>query len=393
MTSSIQENIAAPTTYLDNSASIRFPYLDGLRGLAVILVVVGHYSLYIPEVAKTLTPLAKTGVWIFFLLSSFLLTRQMTLVLSRPPRVENILRYFARRILRILPLYYLTLALLLALPTFARQMFGGRSFSLLDHALLIYPQGNFWAISVEFEYYAVMPLLALVYLNLRSFNRSFGPLFGLSVVFLAIHAYRLSWVETSFPLNYPHIPPYAHFFLLGSGIAIISLYQSFFPRRTALIANVLFSLGVLIELFVFIYPYSNKDLNAGGLVTSWWLFGTQHPGQMIACGAILVGVLFSRSLQAAFSGRIIRFFGKISFSLYCLHLLPAAYLGALTEEITPLGATCAFFGLSIMLSVLTFYAIERPLMNLVRGPEQPSNTPQSVPQGCVAQPLKLGAST
>jgi peptidoglycan/LPS O-acetylase OafA/YrhL len=331
---------------------------------------VGHYSIYIPDVAQLLPPIAKTGVWLFFILSSFLLTRQMILALATPPLVEKTARYFVRRALRILPLYYTTLALLLILPEFANNMFGGRGFSLSKHAFLLYPEGIFWAISVEFEYYIAIPILALIFLKLRSVNRFFGPLLGIGLVVLAAQAYIISWIMIGFPVNYPHVTNYAHFFLLGSALAIFFLYRSLLPASADSVASLLFCFGILLQAFILPYSFRDAALDSIGFPIEWWHWLAQHPGQMISCSAIVMGVLYSKRIGRFFSNRLLRFFGKISFSLYCLHILPAAYFGHWTVPLTPLGATCAFFALSVVLSLFTFSYIERPCMNLIRGPEQ-----------------------
>ena len=61
--------------------------------------------------------------------------------------------------------------------------------------------------------------------------------------------------------------------------------------------------------------------------------------------------------------------GKISFSLYCLHILPTAYLGEWVGSYGAAAAVSGFFLLSVALSVVTFYCIERPFMTLVGGPK------------------------
>jgi peptidoglycan/LPS O-acetylase OafA/YrhL len=359
-----------PCGEIRDDVRVKLPSLDGLRGLAVLLVVLGHYSLYIPEVSNVLTPLAKTGVWVFFMLSSFLLTRQMILVLQTPPRLNKTLRYFIRRVLRIFPLYYVTLALLIMLPQFSANMFGGRGFSLWKHALLVYPEGNFWAISVEFEYYFLIPVIALLFLRLRRFNPLLGPLFGVGLAWLATKAYYLSWIQIGFPVNYPHIVNYAHFFLLGSAVAIGYLYRSLLPRWTTYCASALFWCGVILQVFSLPSPIRDWILQLSGLDIAWWHWIAQHPGQMISCSALLVGVLLSEGTARFFSSRCLRFLGRISFSLYCLHILPPAYFGGWTSVLTPVGAVSAFFLISVALSYLTFTIIERPCMNLIEGPER-----------------------
>ena len=80
-----------------------YPALDGLRGLAILLVVVYHNFGFIDYFFFGLL-----GVDLFFVLSGFLITD----ILLRSLGQKNFLRsFYMRRVLRIFPLYYLTLVI------------------------------------------------------------------------------------------------------------------------------------------------------------------------------------------------------------------------------------------------------------------------------------------
>lgn len=360
-------------THPDRSV-LHFPHLDGLRGLAVLIVVVGHYSIFSPTLGPVIGPTAKTGVWLFFLLSAFLLTRQTISVYTDGPTLQNTLRYFSRRVLRILPLYYVLLVLLVRMPTFALHMFGRSDFSLLDHFFLMYPQGIFWAISVEFEYYAIIPIIALAYTFLIRVHRSLGPFLGLVLLFLAVVNYRWAWFQKGFPANYPHLGNYTHFFLAGSAIAIFFQYRNVIRFSTERVAALAFAGALAWQIFVIPFPFRDSLLAKLGVPLAWWHWMAQHPGQLISCATILCSILLSDRLRKIFSAGWLRFFGKISFSLYCLHILPTAYLGCLVPLTGPYLAVVGFFILSVAGSVLTYRLIELPCMELVRGAVPPSRT-------------------
>jgi peptidoglycan/LPS O-acetylase OafA/YrhL len=95
------------------------PVLDGLRGLAILLVLVHHFNILHPagplerELIR-LFDLGKHGVDLFFVLSGFLITGLLLDAKGSPGYFRN---FYARRTLRIFPLYYATLAFfLLVLP-------------------------------------------------------------------------------------------------------------------------------------------------------------------------------------------------------------------------------------------------------------------------------------
>jgi peptidoglycan/LPS O-acetylase OafA/YrhL len=81
------------------------PQLDGLRGLAVLLVLVGHSAIAFTGVPAFdwIDGYTSLGVQLFFVLSGFLITRILLDAKDRPHYFRN---FFARRSLRIYPLYY-----------------------------------------------------------------------------------------------------------------------------------------------------------------------------------------------------------------------------------------------------------------------------------------------
>ena len=170
-------------------------YLNGFRGLAVALLVFGHYSIFFEDGQNLCAPVAKTGVILFFILSAFLLTREM---LTRNSLDKEYLKsYFIKRFLRIYPVLTMTLILLLLIPSFSKNMFGGREWSLMDNLFLIYPEGNFWAISVEFEYYLIIPILVFFALNKIVYNKI------IAIILLVISIFLYYLINYNFYLYNP----------------------------------------------------------------------------------------------------------------------------------------------------------------------------------------------
>ena len=140
--------------------------LDGLRGLAVLAVVLYHATLLAPgtgATGRTLLAAARlgwAGVDLFFVLSGFLITR--LLVESRG--ADNYFRvFYARRLLRIFPLYYVSLLVLVLL----FRVPGGESLWYWLYASNVKatlsgwpsaPLSHFWSLAVEEQYYLVWPL-------------------------------------------------------------------------------------------------------------------------------------------------------------------------------------------------------------------------------------------
>lgn len=150
--------------------------LDGVRGLAILLVMSYHFtmgmsgqSLYSRLLFK-LTTVGWCGVNLFFVLSGFLITGILYDTRSASHRFRN---FYMRRALRIFPLYYGTLLVLFGLLPWMNRWTDG--FKGIEHAwpwlwtystnLLIllqgkwFPLSHFWSLAVEEHFYLVWPLV------------------------------------------------------------------------------------------------------------------------------------------------------------------------------------------------------------------------------------------
>ena len=150
----------------------KFEGLDGVRGFAAFIVLLshaGHYGLNIHP-ALDFTGIGKHGVFLFFSLSSFLLSFQMfsagTAFYSR----EYIVHYFHRRIFRVLPLYVIVV---LAFWVLAFEAKSGQSYfngvrSVLAAVTMSKAPGVLWAVPPEFKFYFLLPLIVMLINSFRS---------------------------------------------------------------------------------------------------------------------------------------------------------------------------------------------------------------------------------
>jgi peptidoglycan/LPS O-acetylase OafA/YrhL len=162
------------------------PALDGLRGIAILLVV-PHNADVFSHSAAWLWPFALVahagwlGVQLFFVLSGFLITRN--LIDSRD--APNYLRaFFGRRVLRIFPLYFATLFLCLVLLPHIVDFAPGTLASHRHQLGLwtftinwVQPFGadvsgfsHFWSLAVEEQFYLVWPFVVLAAAGTRLFR-------------------------------------------------------------------------------------------------------------------------------------------------------------------------------------------------------------------------------
>ena len=148
--------------------------LDGIRGLAVLIVIASHSH------AFGLDKQGGVGVWLFFALSAFLLTLPFAAEPSRALRVRRLLRYAARRLLRILPAYYSMIIL-----TFLFRGAQDTDF-LTIHLLFLRGDGIWWAIPQEMLFYGVLPFLAAYHSVVFRRNAAVTAV-GLAMLALAVN--------------------------------------------------------------------------------------------------------------------------------------------------------------------------------------------------------------
>jgi peptidoglycan/LPS O-acetylase OafA/YrhL len=170
---------------LSEETSGRVPELDGLRGLAILLVVAWHYvaaplqSVPAPlaQLAWRSLRLAWSGVDLFFVLSGFLIGG---ILLDRRAAPRYFQAFYARRFCRILPLYFLVLGsfylLRAAAPAFVASPALGQLFSdplpawsyatftqnlVMVHEHTFGPIGLAitWSLAIEEQFYLVLPLM------------------------------------------------------------------------------------------------------------------------------------------------------------------------------------------------------------------------------------------
>ena len=144
----------------------RQPGLDLLRALAIIVVVVYHAALFGFKLPGRVDRFGWIGVDLFFVLSGYLIGGQLLAALARDQRIK-LGRFFTRRALRIMPAYFVVLAIYFLLPSWREYsemsqplwkfllsvqniaLHGGTAFS---HA---------WSLAVEDQFYLALPFLLL----------------------------------------------------------------------------------------------------------------------------------------------------------------------------------------------------------------------------------------
>ena len=178
----------------------RRPGLDLLRALAIVLVVLYHAGLFDFNLPFEVQRFGWIGVDLFFVLSGYLIAGQLFAPLAAGKR-PDLSRFYERRALRILPAYFLIVAIYFFLPSALReyermppiwkflsftQNFGLRGGTAFSHA---------WSLCIEFQFYLLLPLviLALARFARRRMSRSSMSSSVASVVFVMLACAPIVW--------------------------------------------------------------------------------------------------------------------------------------------------------------------------------------------------------
>ncbi len=335
------------------------PELDGLRGLAILAVVLYHCS---PRLVGTWLHAVAiwgwSGVTLFFFLSGFLITCNLLGARDRPHYFHN---FHARRILRIWPVYLLLLAFVYAeapwyigpsvwqavrtAPWWAYFLFLQNLFPLaLPPAL-----GPTWALAIEEQYYF---LWAPAVRWLRNPALLSLPAAGALIAAPLFRRSHFGWLTPTHTLT--HLDGIA----LGSLLAI-GLYTLRLSRRAWL--------AVGLVSFV-----------AGGVAVFTIAGGTAFLDTALAFGyggavlALATSVGARNPIRALLRSGPLAYYGKISYGLYMVHIAVFVYFGWFDLKMDRYGvagnlAVVAFrLAASTVVATVLWYGFESRILKLKR---------------------------
>jgi peptidoglycan/LPS O-acetylase OafA/YrhL len=352
------------------------PALHGIRGLAVLLVVFSHLGnagFSLPLLPHN--SIGKAGVWMFFVLSAYLLTSRLYEDTRRHrPSVDMILAYFTQRVFRIYPLLVFVLAMHVLFSGFGKA-------TVIEHLLMIDGRAELWAIPVEFKYYLVIPIIVLATHVAR-----FGVVMNLLV--LAVMAATAYSVFTPFDASdLLSLVPRATPFLIGSMAGLlfgrmIRISCQHPPRFSWL---QFMPLVLLLACTAFFRFASLEWRSPVGVMLSPWVDLIMS----LTVAAIIYSTFRWQAMRALFSSSLLVFLGKISFSLYLLHMFVIGFMIDVNIPIRTSLKPWICLVAAIAIAAVTYRLIERPGLRLgsllsrhLRAPADPAsqqkNTPQSV---------------
>lgn len=384
-----------------NTRAVRFPLVDSVRGIACLWVMLYHAAfvtgfIHGGAVVRPWLAQAGTAAMTFFLVSSFLLYRPFAKANIHGERALGSLTFWWRRILRIVPAYWVALTVITLV---VGKTVAASTDVFSAHGVLAYygfgqiydlgtAQGGIpqaWTLCVEVSFYALLPLWALcMRLMARDGkrNRLHLELASACVLAVAGFGYKL-WLITqvdpaSFDgsLRFFPLPNYLDAFGIGMAIAVVSVWDeppalveravAWIRRRPGTLwvgaAVLLFAAGPLIGWS----GDSNDKIGRVAYMARWEL-------QVAAGTLILLPAIFGGPRVGAvgrlLSSRALLWAGLVSYGFYLYHYalldLIHRWLGdamPVTVRFLVYASLAAVLGMAI--AAVSYYALERPFLRL-----------------------------
>jgi peptidoglycan/LPS O-acetylase OafA/YrhL len=362
-------NRPGPAVQLKMRVTNRIPELDGVRGIAVLLVVIYHAFLYNPgssdDLIAVIRPYGHAGVDLFFVLSGFLITGILLNAKGRPAYFRD---FYARRALRIWPLYYLLLFIAFAMvPLLAHytNLAAGENDNIHSRSKLVYilllqnlwysldssPTllAMTWSLAIEEQFYIVWPGLVLM-----CSRKVLAYILGLVV--LVTPGLRL-WVTLQ-------------------GFPDEAIYRMTWFRLDGLSLGALLSLWYLSDWFsVRTVKWVALTAMVVGLVTR--PFSPPWMVDSLMCLACFGLVMFAvwcfetnSSAGASFRWGWLRYIGVVSYCLYLVHQPMYYALGGLLRKhagvhvMAYILVAMAGFAASLGIASVSWYLFESQLLKL-----------------------------
>lgn len=348
-----------------------YPALDGLRGVAILLVVFLHNFGFMNYFF-----FGWLGVDLFFVLSGFLITEILLDTVNKPNFLRN---FYMRRVLRIFPLYYLVLIIcLLILPSFLTHLdFGYYTsnqfwlWTYFQNWLFAFktPYGDkillhTWSLAVEEQFYLVWPATILL---IRRPKILLGivlfVLVGVGIARYIIWDFKIEDLAYSSLYTFTRIDGIC----IGCILALLMKINPNFLRKyttyiVLLMAAINFAFYFLNHENSFTLPY----LAFAGYTTFAVLFG-------ILVYEAAVGD--SKIIRLLFNNAILKFFGKISYGLYVYHWPIYVFLfpyfvdfmkshSAVSHRMAEIGSGIIVTISAIILSFVSYHFFEKKFLIL-----------------------------
>ncbi len=331
------------------------PGLDGIRALAVLLVIANHFGFEWINGAL--------GVLIFFVLSGFLITWLMLKELDRTGTV-SLRQFYRRRVLRIFPAFYFFwlcgVGIYLARGHYldwgqalsALFYFSNYWMGLVPSKCMLFP--HTWSLSIEEQFYLLWPALFLL---ARGKPRRLPWLLGAAIVAVWIHRallhlvfhVRPEYIYRAFDTRLDHLA-------VGCLLAILVRRGSLDRAARALTTSSW--LPVLTLALLFTAQLGHKSL------TYIYTFGYAFEPLLTAIFLLQLIWFSGRGGWALFEHPVTRYLGRISYPLYLWQQLTLFTSKRLLEGLPVALQFLVALGVTVLFASVSYRFVEKPFLKL-----------------------------
>jgi peptidoglycan/LPS O-acetylase OafA/YrhL len=356
------ETTRAPDVVAPPPGHPRFPGLDSLRAIAALGVLLSHAS-YTSTATQSawygsLTAQGVTGVTVFFVLSGFLLYRPFLAADLDGLRPVALRDYARRRLLRIVPAYWLALTVI-ALWLGLDEVFSGDWWRYYGFLQVYSPRTSLhglaaaWTLCVEVSFYAVLPLYAGGLRRLaRGRSRAWrlrADLLALAVlaaVSIGLRAWSLFDIGGIIPIT---LAGTFAWFAIGMAFAVLSVHGAVNARPALCWGIAALAMIAMAEVLKGL-SYSPRE----------WLF--QHLASGVLAAGLVAPAVFGEGgrIRALLTWRPLMLVGVVSYGIY---LWQGAWVVKLPDHGFEQLATITVLA-SVATATLSYRLLERPLMRL-----------------------------
>jgi peptidoglycan/LPS O-acetylase OafA/YrhL len=372
-----------------NVRATRFPLFDSLRAIGA-LAVFGTHAYYILQVnadgpLRAYAARLDVGVYIFFVVSGFLLYRPFVRARLRTGHAPATRAYAWRRLLRIGPAYWVALTVVALWLGYDYVFESGNAVwlytfgqSYKEGGLALGGLNQAWSLSVEVAFYVMLPVYALVMRSLPvrgerpRLQTELAGLAALVVLGIGFTIYAAETGTTSgrldvLPLHLT-LPCFLHVFAAGMCLAVLSVWyeQGELPAGIRPLDRFpAIAWGVALFAFWVVSTQIGFDGSDGEQHSTAQWAGKSALYALIGLALVTPAVFGDQTrglVRRLLANRVLLWIGLVSYSLFLYHLAVVTQLGKWNVPARELVALV----LSLAIAAVSYYVIERPALRLKR---------------------------